>query len=238
MHLCMHVQKPVDRSVLGILFYHSPPYSLRQDLSLKLLLVWQPARSSKPLRVPPTMVGLQSGIQPHPGLVSNKVKDEDQHRRLSSDLLTSIDMPGIYAWPYSYTWICTHMCTYISYTVKFFKTQEKHIRETYICKKTIPKSLLGNAFWVLILLVCRRREGKKSSSPKQEDTAQVQSNGRVPAAQETEVERSLELTSSRQACTMQWGPVPAPQKWQPVLPPALMTKLDAKLSYSPWMGLG
>lgn len=68
--------------------------------------------------------------------------------------------------------------------------QEKHIRELTFLKKIIPNSLLGNVYWVVILLVCRRWEGKESSSPKQEDTAQVRSSGRVPAAQETEVERS------------------------------------------------
>lgn len=103
-----------------------------------------------------------------------------------------------------------HTRAHILYTVKFFKTQEKHIRETYICKKTIPNSLLGNAYWVVILLVCRW-EGKKFSSPKQEATAQAQSNGRVPAAQESEVERPLEPTSSRQACTMQ-APLLPPNK--------------------------
>lgn len=132
MCLCVYVQKPVAHSVLGNLSYHSPPYSFEAGSLIATAAGLTAGKTQQASYSTPTVVGLQSGIQPHPGLVSNKVKDEDQHGRLSSDLLTFIDMPGIcMTLPHEYV----HTCAHISYTVKFFKMQEKHIRGTYICKK-------------------------------------------------------------------------------------------------------
>lgn len=95
MYLCMYVQKPVDRSVLGILFCHPPPYSFETGSLIATGAGLKAGKTQQASRVPLSVVGLQSGIQSHPGLASNKVKDEDQHQRLSSDRPTSIDMPGI-----------------------------------------------------------------------------------------------------------------------------------------------
>lgn len=230
MYLCVYAQKPVDRSVLGIMFHHSPPYSFETG---SLIATAAGLTASKTQQA--------SYSTPNSGRIA--VRNPATSRPCFKQSERWEPTPKVVLWPsdlhrhawhmhdLTHTHEYVHTCAHISYTVKFFKMQEKHIRGTYICKKIIiiPNSLLGNVYWVVILLVCRGWEGKESSSAKQEDTAQVQSSDRVPAAPETEVERSCEPTNSRQACTMQWDPIPAPPKWQSVLPPALMTKLGAKI---------